>query len=67
MPINFQSPTPHPAMLWRKPDTWAVLAGITIEASGFAWGVLAHSDIVMVVALSATALLGAAFTLAKRG
>lgn len=67
MPINFQSPVPHPPRLWRRPDTWAVLGGLGIEAGGLVAGVLTSSVVLAAVALGSAALLGAAFALARRG
>lgn len=66
MPINFQSPTPQPDRLWRKPSTWAVILGLAIEAGGLAYGIQTRDATVIIVALSATTFLGIALALSER-
>lgn len=66
MPINF-NPTSMPPPLWKRPETGAVFFALGIQAAGFTAGLLTQSVILSGIALGGSALLVAAFALARRG
>lgn len=67
MPISFQSPTPTPPELWKRPEAAAAMVGLLIQAGGLVGGLLTQSVVLAGIALGGAALIGAAFTLARRG